>query len=221
MHIDKLQYIFDPLCGWCYASAPALDYLIRHYGDRVELMPSGLFSDEGARQITAQWAGHAWTNDQRIASLTGQSFSEDYHRLLLSGARFDSTYMNRALTAFQHAGAAAEAGLLHVLQHARYVDGRDTSRSEVVADISAAWARELGVRAGDDLAGRLETDGELRSLTDQRTAGVQRLMGEKNVRGVPLLLATADGAEHVISGHALYGGTQSICAALAELPALV
>ena len=215
--IDKLQYIFDPLCGWCYASAPALDYLARHYGDRLELMPSGLFSDEGARQITAQWAEHAWTNDQRIASLTGQRFSEAYHQLLLSGVHFDSTFMNRALTAFQHVGAAAEASLFHTLQHARYVDGRDTSRSDVVADICVAWAREYGAEGGTDLVKRLETDHELRHLTDQRTACVQHLMSEKGVRGVPLLLAIADGVEQVISGHTLYGGAQSIHAALAGL----
>ncbi|MDW8845046.1 protein-disulfide isomerase [Erwinia sp. MMLR14_017] len=218
MHIDKLQYIFDPLCGWCYASAPALAHLAQHYGDRLELMPGGLFSDEGARQITAQWAELAWTNDQRIASLTGQPFSGHYHQLLLSGARFDSTYMNRALTAFRQIDAAAEAGLLHALQNARYVQGRDTSRSDVVADISAAWALEHHFDVGDDdLAGRLDTDGDLRSLTDQRIAGVKRLMGEKGVSGVPLLLATVDGTEYVISGYDLYGGAESVSVALAAL----
>lgn len=218
MHIDKLQYIFDPLCGWCYASAPALAYLARHHGDRLELMPGGLFSDEGARKITPQWAEHAWTNDRRISSLTGQLFSESYHQLLLSGGRFDSTYMNRALTAFQHAGAAAEAGLLHVLQHARYVEGRDTSRCDVVADISTAWAQEQGNDiGGDNLISRLEADDGLRKQTDQRTARVKQVMNKKGISGVPLLLATAGGKEHVISGHDLYGGDDSISAALAAL----
>jgi hypothetical protein len=49
MHFEKIQYFFDPLCGWCYASAPALGYLAQHYAEKLELMPSGLFSDEGAR----------------------------------------------------------------------------------------------------------------------------------------------------------------------------
>ncbi|MDR6680192.1 DsbA family protein [Pseudomonas oryzihabitans] len=220
MHIEKLQYIFDPLCGWCYASAPALDYLARNYGDRLELMPSGLFSGEGARQITAQWAAHAWTNDQRIASLTGQPFSEPYHQLLLSGARFDSAYMNRALTAFQHAGASAESDLFHILQHARYVNGLDTSRREIVAEISISWARKYGAEGGTDLAKRLEDDDELRRLTDNRTTRVQRLMSVKGIRGVPLLLVTAEGKEHVISGYELYGGMQSISTALKELKSI-
>ena len=134
MRIDNLQYFFDPLCGWCYASSPALNYLAQHYIEKLTLMPSGLFCDEGARHITAQWAEYALTNDRRIASLTGQPFSESYHQLLNSGARFDSTFMNRALTAFHEISPAAEAGLLRALQHARYVLGRDTAQSDVVED---------------------------------------------------------------------------------------
>jgi protein-disulfide isomerase-like protein with CxxC motif len=61
--ISRKFSIFDPLCGWCYASAPALGYLAQHYAEKLELMPSGLFSDEG-RDITAQWAEYAWSNDR-------------------------------------------------------------------------------------------------------------------------------------------------------------
>lgn len=218
MHIDSLQYIFDPLCGWCYASAPALEYLALHHGEKLELMPSGLFSDNGSRQITPQWAEHAWTNDQRISSLTGQQFSKSYHRLLLSGAYFDSQFMNRALTAFRKIDSAAEAGLLHELQLARYVRGLDTSRSDIVAEIAIGYA---GVHSldliGEDFTSQLDTDSELAHLTDQRIARVKQLMNLKGIRGVPLLLATINGTEHVISGRDLYTGTESITEALAKL----
>lgn len=42
----RLQYLFDPLCGWCYASAPALTGIAAAYPDLLELMPSELFSTE-------------------------------------------------------------------------------------------------------------------------------------------------------------------------------
>jgi putative protein-disulfide isomerase len=70
MQSAKLKYIFDPLCGWCYASAPALQALSEAYPDVLELMPSGLFSDAGARVMTPEWAHHAWSNDQRIEAMT-------------------------------------------------------------------------------------------------------------------------------------------------------
>lgn len=218
MHIEKLQYFFDPLCGWCYASAPALGYLAQHHTEKLELMPSGLFSDELARDITAQWAEYAWSNDQRITSLTGQPFSERYHQLLLTGTRFDSTFMNRALTMVRDVQPGAETGLLHTFQHARYVQGRDTSLPDIVGEIVVAWAREHKlVFKYDQISLAINTDEELRHITDERIAAVNHLMNRNGIRGVPMLLATVNGTEHIISGHALYGSAEKIRATLSML----
>lgn len=215
MHFDRLQYFFDPLCGWCYASAPALGYLAQYHAEKLELMPSGLFSDEGAQDITAQWAEYAWSNDQRIASLTGLPFSERYHQLLLSGTRFDSTFMNRALTRVRDIGPTAETSLLHMLQHARYVEGRDTSLPDVVEDIVDDWARVNPPGIQHDRVIRVpDTDEALRRMTDERIAKVKQLLNQKGLRGVPLLLVTINGNEHIISGHDLYGGAQGMRVAL-------
>ena len=71
MNALKLYYFFDPLCGWCYASAPALAGLAEAFPDALTLMPSGLFSEENARDISPEWAAYAWRNDQRIEKMTG------------------------------------------------------------------------------------------------------------------------------------------------------
>lgn len=166
----------------CQLARPELSGTTLHRKAHVNAQRS--FCDEGARHITAQWAEYAWTNDRRIASLTGQPFSESYHQLLNSGARFDSTFMNRALTAFHEISPAAEAGLLRALQHARYVLGRNTAQSDVVEEIGIAWARENNVDLNpNDFAGRLDADNALRSLTDDRIADVKRLMNQKGFRG--------------------------------------
>ncbi|MEQ9916556.1 protein-disulfide isomerase [Pectobacterium aroidearum] len=218
MQIDKLQYLFDPLCGWCYASAPALQYLAKTYPEKLELLPSGLFSEEGARAINAQWATHAWSNDQRIASLTGQRFSEAYHELLQSNSRFDSQYLNRALTAFRDIAPAAEAGLLHELQISRYVLGLDTSRSDVVAQISIKYAMTLKLDIPSHLISDQLTIGTtLSEMTNKRIQNVKALMGSLGVTGVPLLLVTSGGKTHAVSGHSLYGGTLAISNALEKL----
>lgn len=218
MPIDKLEYIFDPLCGWCYASAPALDWLAATYPQQLELLPSGLFAGEGARPITPEWAAHAWKNDQRIALLTGQPFSEPYHQLLLSGARFDSAALNLALTAFKQFSPAAEAGLLHELQTARYVRGEDTARSEVVLKISQEYAALHHPHLSPLLTADLFAPGsELVGLTQQRINGVQRFMRSNGISGVPLLLVTVAGETHAVSGSDLYGGAESIKSALDQL----
>lgn len=218
MNIEKLQYIFDPLCGWCYASAPALEYLAQTYSDVLELLPSGLFSGEGARPISAQFASHAWTNDQRIALLTGQRFSEEYQKLLNSGGDFDSHALNCALTACKAIAPDAEVGLLHELQTARYVRGLDTSRSAVVAEISNQYAANKLLEIhfptqGDPFAAGTE----LSDITEQRTDSVKQLMRTIGVSGVPLLLVTTAGKTHAISGSDLYGGPTAISNALQML----
>lgn len=218
MKIEKLQYIFDPLCGWCYASAPALAYLAQTYPNVLELLPSGLFSGEGARPISPQFASYAWTNDQRIASLTGQCFSDEYHQLLNSGGNFDSHALNCALTAYKKIAPEAEAGLLHELQIARYVRGLDTSSSQVVAEISNEYAttKELEIHFpthGDPFAAGTE----LSDITDKRTDSVKQLMHSIGVSGVPLLLVTVAGKTSAVSGASLYGGSASISNALQDL----
>src|SRR5438105_9117885 len=80
MHVT---YLFDPLCGWCYGAAPALDGIDRLEELTLELMPTGLFAGQGARAMDASFAAYAWQNDQRIARLTGQPFSETYRTEVL------------------------------------------------------------------------------------------------------------------------------------------
>jgi putative protein-disulfide isomerase len=79
------RYLFDPLCGWCYASAPALAALADRYGDRIQMMPSGLFAGSGARPI-AQIADHATRTGKLIAEKTRQVYSDAYFRDVLKKA---------------------------------------------------------------------------------------------------------------------------------------
>jgi putative protein-disulfide isomerase len=48
-----VTYLFDPLCGWCYAAAPALQYLQGVDAVQVSLAPTGLFAGAGARPMDA------------------------------------------------------------------------------------------------------------------------------------------------------------------------
>ena len=88
----RVTYLFDPLCGWCYGAGSALERLGQLGDVTLEHMPTGLFAGEGARVMDAQFAAYAWQNDERIARLTGQPFSEIYRSRVLghTGGMFDS-----------------------------------------------------------------------------------------------------------------------------------
>ncbi|AVA22217.1 MULTISPECIES: DsbA family protein [unclassified Rhizobium] len=214
----ELQYFFDPLCGWCYASAPALAGLADKYGDKLKMLPSGLFV--GGRPISSI-ADHAWRNDQRIQSLTGQPFSEAYRQnvLLAPNGVFDSRSATLALTALGEQDARLEPHFLHAVQIARYVEGRDTSSidevTEVAVRVAADHGSELAIEA---FADRLRNDVDLRERTMERMEETHVRMNTLGIRGVPQLVAVVNGTSHVLSGEALYRGPQHLVAALSRLP---
>ena len=203
-----VTYLFDPLCGWCYAAAPALKYLQGADGIQVALAPTGLFTGAGARPMDAQFAAYAWANDQRIQQLTGQPFMQAYRERILGadGGRFDSGPATLALTAVAQTAPARELEALHALQHARYVDGRDNADPAVIAEV----LREIGL--ADAAAQVLAPDATLRGRTVGRVAQAQSTLHAVGARGVPQLVVAGQGGPRVLSSAALLGPREHLLA---------
>lgn len=178
-----VTYLFDPLCGWCYAAAPALKYLQGVEGIDVKLAPTGLFAGAGARPMDAQFAAYAWANDQRIQQLTGQPFTQAYRDHILGAAngRFDSGPATLALTAVAQTAPERELDALHALQHARYVEGRDNADPAVIADVLCS----LGLQAA--AAVLHEPHDALRAALLERVASARATMQLLGAQGVPQL----------------------------------
>lgn len=178
-----ITYLFDPLCGWCYAAAPALGRLEALANMRVALAPTGLFAGAGARPMDAPFAAYAWSNDQRIQQLTGQPFSQRYRdNILGQPGTFDSGPATLALTAVAQTEPTRELAALHALQHARYVEGRDTTTLPVLADVLAC----MGLH---DAAAQLhEPSPALLTAMQQRVAAAQHLAHSLGAHGVPQLV---------------------------------
>ena len=204
-----VTYLFDPLCGWCYAAAPALKFLQAQEGVEVVLAPTGLFAGAGARPMDAQFAAYAWSNDQRIQQLTGQPFTQAYRERILGaeGGRFDSGPATLALTAVAQTAPERELEALHALQHARYVDGRDNADPAVIAEV----LREVGL--ADAAAQVLAPDATLRARTAERVAQAQSTLHAVGARGVPqLVVAGQGGVPRVLSSAALLGPRENLLA---------
>jgi putative protein-disulfide isomerase len=212
-----LNYIFDPLCGWCYASAPALAAMANQYGEHLTMRPSGLFNEP--RPVSAI-AEHAWTNDQRIGEMTGQTYTSSYHQnvLLAPDGVFSSRMLTRALVALGQIERGLEPHFLHDAQRARYIDGQDTSRPEVVAEIAAAVAQSRGHAVNaEDLLTRLKEDTDLHRATEDRINETQSLMREQSVSRVPRLIIQTSNGSRIIDGDLLYAGGDAILSALSGI----
>lgn len=183
-----LHYIFDPLCGWCYAAAPLAEAAARVPGLRLALHGGGMLIDENRRPITPQWRAYVVPHDRRIAQLTGQPFGEAYFEGLLrdADAVMDSEPPTTAILAAEAlAGRGLE--LLHRLQRAHYVEGRRIAEPAVLA----AAAAELGLDPAAFGAACAELAG---APTRQHIAASRRLLDRAGTPGFPTFaLESADG----------------------------
>lgn len=200
------HYLFDPLCGWCYGAAPVVSGLLEAPGIKVELLPTGMFSGEGARPIDDAFAGYAWSNDQRIERLTGQPFSEQYRHRVLGNRqqRFDSGPATLALTAVALTDAARELEALQAIQRARFVDGRDVTSAANLADL----LRSLDL--GEAAARVAHPDTALLGATRARMGRARALMREFGAGGVPTLIAETGTKRWVLDHAAAYSNPRAL-----------
>lgn len=201
-----LRYLFDPLCGWCYGATPTLSALLEEPGITVKLLPTGLFSGQGAKSMDADFAAFAWSNDQRIARLTGQSFSERYRESVLGDHRrlFDSGPSTVALTAVALTDPARELDALKAIQQARFVDGLD------IADLQTLASVLISIDIKEAAAMIERPDSTLLGANRTRTDYAQALMTEFGARGVPTFIADSGAKSWLLHSNAIYSNPKAL-----------
>lgn len=208
---QTLHYLFDPLCGWCYGAGATVARAAAMPGVALRLLPSGLFSGEGARPMSEDFAAYAWSNDQRIERLTGQRFSEQYRSEVLGAPRqmFDSGPATVALTAVALTAPQSELEALKAIQHARYVEGRDITSLDTLTAVLKTLGLDL---AAERLAA---TDAELLGANRARIAEAQALLQQFGARGVPTFLLERHGRLQLLPSGAVFSNPQAFAEQLA------
>lgn len=184
-----LHYIFDPLCGWCYAAAPLVEAARTVPGLRVAFHGGGMMTGANRRPITPQWRDYVIPHDNRIAELTGQPFGEAYFEGLLrdSGAVMDSAPPITAILAAESLRAGGGLDMAHRVQQAHYVEGRRIAEAGVLSDLAV----ELGFDADAFAAAFAQHTGD---ATAQHIAASRDLLQRAGGQGFPtFVLAQADG----------------------------
>lgn len=203
---NTVQYLYDPLCGWCYGATAAIASLLEQPDIRVELLPTGLFSGDGARPMDDEFAAFAWSNDQRIQQLTAQPFSDHYRQLVLGDRqqRFDSGPATLALTAVSLSAPDKELQTLKAIQHARYVEGLDVTSLTTLAGLLQALDLEQAA------ATFVQLDAALLTANQNRIRQARQLMRQLNAGGVPTLIATTGTRQQLLNVSAAYSNPQAL-----------
>jgi putative protein-disulfide isomerase len=198
---NMLHLLFDPLCGWCYGAAPALAALKAHTNLKWQLHPTGLFSHPQA--MNAEMASYFWSNDQRIATMTGQEFSQAYKEQVLADldTPFDSTPSTLAYYLISLAVPEQAIDVLHRVQHLRYAKG--TQEAAAFIELAVEFGLDAEQFAQDFAAGWPK---ELRAITQN----AQTLMQENGLRGVPTLLLQKGDQLSVVPSALMYQDPQDL-----------
>jgi len=201
-----VNYLFDPYCGWCYGASSALQKIQKLENVALELTPTGLFADAGARPMDQRFAQYAWSNDQRIAQLTGRVFSEKYRRDVLGNydVRFDSTNATLALTAVTLSQPKRALKALLAIQEARFIHGLDINSISVLTDILDEIdliEAALRLRKRDD---------DLMAINARTISSAKKKMHEFAIQGVPNLIVTKGPDQRIVDGSYLYANTTQL-----------
>ncbi len=147
-----LIYFSDPMCSWCWGFSPVIEAIGVRYGEAlpIRLVMGGLrpgnvepLSDKARREVRGHWA--------KVADASGQPFGAsvvDQH-----GFIYDTDPVARAVVVARRSETPMGLFYLQAAHRAFYVEGRDVTNLETLADI----AGELGLDRGAFLA-RLDSE---------------------------------------------------------------
>jgi putative protein-disulfide isomerase len=146
--MNTLHYIYDPLCGWCYAAAPLIAASRNIPGLDIVLHGGGMLTGANRRPISPQWRDNVIPHDQRIAQLTGQPFGAAYFDVLLrdTSAVMDSAPPTTAILAAQELDGRG-LDMLHRLQRAHYAEGRRIADTDVLLEMAQELRLDLAAFA--------------------------------------------------------------------------
>jgi putative protein-disulfide isomerase len=208
-----LHYIFDPLCGWCYAAAPLVAAARGVPGLKVAFHGGGMMTGANRRPITPQWREYVMPHDRRIAEMTGQPFGEGYFEGLLrdTGAVMDSEPPTTAILAAESLRAGGGLDMVHRLQQAHYVEGRRIADADVLAEMAV----DIGFDTEAFKAAFARLSGE---ATAQHIAESRQLLQRACGQGFPtFVLVQADGRASRIDPGPWLGRADDWNARLAKL----
>ena len=182
MRPDRLLYVMDPMCSWCWGFAPLVQALAAQAGAAgvpLQLVLGGLRRERAALdpamrvRILSHW--------QAVNASTGQLFN--FNDALPEGFVYDTEPACRALVTARGLDEQSVWPLLELIQEAFYAEGRDVTRAQVLV--------ELAERAGIP---RIEFAAAFDSVeAAEATAADFTWVQDLGISGFPTLLAERDG----------------------------
>lgn len=132
----EILYLTDPMCSWCWGFAPVIEAIRNDFGSEVpvRLIVGGLRvgTKEAMTPEVKEFVVHHW---HEVHKLTGQEFCFDFD--MPDEFKYDTEPACRAVVAVRRLAPEKTFSYFHRLQKAFYLENRDVTDVDVLADEAA------------------------------------------------------------------------------------
>lgn len=206
-----LHYIFDPLCGWCYAASPLLKALSERFGNDLEQIfhPGLLFSEP--REIASSYREHIISADLRIAELAGVEFGAPYIKRVRTAPALRYHSEPPAVAVMAANALQPELGLLmlEAIQKSHYQLGEDVSDPLTLGKL----AQGLGFNADSFTQAQIN----LQQILPSIAAEARNLMHTVGGSGFPTLILERNGEYQKLDHSSAYGNPYAFASNVARI----
>lgn len=122
----KLIYVYDPVCGWCYAFTPVVQELKRQLGDEleVEVLSGGMMTGAHRRPASSMYT-YIKEARVRVENMTGIKFGDAFiEGYLKTNDLMDSEKPSIAMTVFKQYLPEQALNFAHDIQTALKFEGK-------------------------------------------------------------------------------------------------
>lgn len=124
---NKLYYIFDPLCGWCFGFSPVIKDLEAQYQKEIqfETLCGGMILGERIKPLSEM---KAYLKDAmpRLEEMTGVKFGKKYLEVLEEGSlMLNSETPSIAMMVYKSMTQKSSVAFASALQKHLYVEGKN------------------------------------------------------------------------------------------------
>lgn len=148
--LQKLIYVGDPMCSWCWGFAPEIESLAEDYP--VDVVVGGLRPGPSAQPLEDRMSAYLRTHWDEIQERTGQPFDTDFLDRR-DGWVYDTEPAAIAVTQMRELDPPSTLSYFTTIQHGFYAEGKDVTDFEVLTDLAKGFAIDT-----DAFGARLATE---------------------------------------------------------------
>lgn len=140
---NKIYYVMDTMCGWCYGFSDVITEIQEKYKDAYDfsILPGGMWIGDNVKTMNNSLGDYIKSHNVSVEQLTGKKFGEGFNKNILESNSIilDSFPGAKALVTIQKIKSEVAFGFLKKLQEAFFVEGKDMNNLEVYTEIAESF----------------------------------------------------------------------------------